>query len=161
MTDNCHYIILSIQPTRITLNTAMGISMNDTNAFIHPVVYVSWQLLIGLLCWRLVMEQSLCNSFEDLAPVFNCTGARSSNDLQWPNLMMGHQDSSASNGCQRDMSYCDETGCRSYPDVTFSEDSLSVFRCQWEGVLSGLIDLIKAIIWLNSIDVTSWNEYSV
>ena len=33
-------------------------------------------------------------------------GARSSNELQWFDLMTGHQDSSSSNGHQVDMPYC-------------------------------------------------------
>ena len=37
------------------------------------------------------------------------TGARSSNELQWLELKIGHQDSSSSNGCQGDMPEWDLT----------------------------------------------------
>ena len=53
------------------------------------------------------MLSSLCNSFEDRAPVDSSTGARSSNELQWLDLKVGHQESSHSHNHQEDTSYYD------------------------------------------------------
>ena len=56
--------------------------------------HVTWQPLLVLLSWYPTMLSSLCNSFEDGAPVDGIYGCPISNELQWLELGIVHQDSS-------------------------------------------------------------------
>ena len=51
------------------------------------------KIFLWSVSWSPIMWSSLCNSFEDRAPM----GARSSNESQWIDLKIGHQDNSPSN----------------------------------------------------------------
>ena len=62
----------------------------------------------GSHCWgwyscTLSCDQASATHLRIGHPYMKSTGARSSNGLQWLNLMMGHQDNSLNNGHQADM----------------------------------------------------------
>ena len=76
------------------------------------ICHVTRQPSLWLFSWSLVIQTSLCNSFENQATIDEIYGCQSSNKLQWLELI-GHQHGSASNGHQSNMpNYnCTTTQC--------------------------------------------------
>ena len=79
-----------------------------------------WWPLLGPISWYPIFRSSHCNSTEDRAPVDFIYVARSSDELQRLDYMMGYQDSCRSNGHQGDMPYCDGTMLSCYNMVISS-----------------------------------------
>ena len=59
--------------------------LTDLLKKVVPMGHVTWWPLLEPLSWYPLMLSSLCNSFEDQAPIDEM-GAQTSNELQWLNL---------------------------------------------------------------------------
>ena len=72
----------------IQLNIYISKSLTAYNHETNQMVYVIWKTLLGQLCWYLLEQSSLCNSFEDIknnarVTVNNDFGVMSEAICQW------------------------------------------------------------------------------